>query len=131
MTQPAVEPVYGSDYGLQLEGDGVDPSDGTAGTFWLVMLLVGGSDNPYNFDGNGYNGQPSFPLDQILSYDPIAGDWIGALSLIAWVVGGLVFGRGRRLAGAQPCLVASAPTIRPAPEASAAARSRAPRPPGA
>jgi hypothetical protein len=46
MTQPAVEPVYGSDYGLQLEGDGVDPSDGTAGTFWLVMLLVGGSYMP-------------------------------------------------------------------------------------
>ena len=40
------------------------------------MLLVGGSDNPYNFDGNGFNGRPSFPLDQILSLDPIAGDWI-------------------------------------------------------
>lgn len=40
------------------------------------MLLVGGSDNPYNFDGNGFNGQPSFPLDQLLSYDPIALDWI-------------------------------------------------------
>lgn len=39
------------------------------------MLLVGGTDNPYNFNGFGYNGQPSLPLDQVLAYDPVADDW--------------------------------------------------------
>lgn len=45
------------------------------GGFDGSMLLVGGSDNPYNFDGNGFNGRPAFPLDQILRHDPIIGDW--------------------------------------------------------
>jgi N-acetylneuraminic acid mutarotase len=36
-----------------------------------LMLVTGGTDNPYNFNGTGYNGQPSFPLDQILTYDPL------------------------------------------------------------
>ncbi len=39
------------------------------------LLLVGGTDNPYNFNGFGYNGQPSFPLDQVLTYDPVTDDW--------------------------------------------------------
>lgn len=39
------------------------------------MLLVGGTDNPYNFDGIGYNGQRSFPLDQVLAFDPIGESW--------------------------------------------------------
>ncbi|MCH7721222.1 MAG: hypothetical protein IH988_09595 [Planctomycetes bacterium] len=39
------------------------------------LLLVGGTDNPYNFDGMGYNGDPSFPLDQILTYDPSTEEW--------------------------------------------------------
>ena len=39
------------------------------------MLLLGGTDNPYNFNGIGYNGRSSFPLDQVLSYDPIGDDW--------------------------------------------------------
>lgn len=33
------------------------------------MLLVGGTDNPYNFNGTGYNGQPAHPLPQVLAGD--------------------------------------------------------------
>lgn len=40
------------------------------------MLLIGGSDNPYNFNSiNGYNGQPSYPLDQALLFDPLSFEW--------------------------------------------------------
>ena len=39
------------------------------------MLMLGGTDNPYNVSGQGYNGQPSFPLDQALLFDPISFDW--------------------------------------------------------
>lgn len=39
------------------------------------MLILGGTDNPYNVNGIGYNGQPSFPLDQALRFDPISLDW--------------------------------------------------------
>lgn len=45
------------------------------GTADEKLLLVGGTDNPYNFDGMGYNGDPSFPLDQILTYDPSTDEW--------------------------------------------------------
>lgn len=39
------------------------------------LFISGGTDNPYNFNGNGYNGQPSNPLNQLMAYDPIADDW--------------------------------------------------------
>ena len=40
------------------------------------LLLVGGSDNPYNFNSStGYNGQPSFPLNQALLFDPVSLEW--------------------------------------------------------
>lgn len=39
------------------------------------LLLVGGSDNTYNFTGNGYNGQPSLPLAQVLAHVPETGSW--------------------------------------------------------
>lgn len=39
------------------------------------MLVLGGTDNPYNFNGTGYNGQPSFPLDQALLFDPVSLAW--------------------------------------------------------
>ena len=39
------------------------------------MLVLGGTDNPYNFNGIGYNGQPSFPLHQALLFDPITLEW--------------------------------------------------------
>ncbi len=33
------------------------------------VLFVGGSENPYNYDGIGYNGEPSQPAADILRYD--------------------------------------------------------------
>lgn len=39
------------------------------------LVLTGGSDNPYNYSGNGYNGQPSLPLDQTLLFDPDTDAW--------------------------------------------------------
>ena len=39
------------------------------------LLLLGGTDNPYNFEGIGYNGQPSEPLDQVLLFDPVSQEW--------------------------------------------------------
>ena len=39
------------------------------------MLVLGGTDNPYNFNGTGYNGQPAFPLNQALLFDPLTLDW--------------------------------------------------------
>ena len=33
------------------------------------VLFVGGSDNPYNYNGVGYNGEPSQPVADILCYD--------------------------------------------------------------
>ncbi len=40
--QPAVEPIHGSDYGLQFEGSGADPTDGLQGDFWLVLKQING-----------------------------------------------------------------------------------------
>lgn len=39
------------------------------------MIFVGGTDNPYNFNGTGYDGQPSNPLDQVALYDLVADQW--------------------------------------------------------
>ena len=39
------------------------------------VLFVGGTDNPYNFNGTGYNGQPSNPLAQVMAYDPENDAW--------------------------------------------------------
>jgi hypothetical protein len=39
-----------------------------------VALFLGGSSNPYNFNGIGYNGVPSEPLHQVLAFWP-SGTW--------------------------------------------------------
>ncbi len=39
------------------------------------MLLLGGTDNPYNYNGIGYNDQPSFPVNQALLFDPLTSEW--------------------------------------------------------
>ncbi|MEM7201464.1 MAG: kelch repeat-containing protein [Planctomycetota bacterium] len=39
------------------------------------FLLHGGTDNPYNISGIGYNGQPSRPLAQTLLYHPASDNW--------------------------------------------------------
>ncbi len=39
------------------------------------VLIVGGTDNPYNFDGIGYNGIPSNPVGQVLSWNVGNSTW--------------------------------------------------------
>ncbi len=39
------------------------------------FLFVGGSDNPYNYNGIGYNGQPSSPSDAVRIYDSSSQKW--------------------------------------------------------
>ncbi len=39
------------------------------------VLLVGGTDNPYNYDGVGYDGEPSSPAHQLVSWEPGRG-WV-------------------------------------------------------
>lgn len=39
------------------------------------FLLVGGSDNPYNYDGVGYDGRPSEPATEAFMFDLTPGRW--------------------------------------------------------
>jgi hypothetical protein len=40
-----------------------------------AVVFVGGSDNPYNYDGIGYNKVPSTPTTEIFSFDVERGFW--------------------------------------------------------
>jgi hypothetical protein len=40
-----------------------------------AVLFIGGSDNPYNFNGIGYNGEPSQPRANMLRYDIVDQSW--------------------------------------------------------
>jgi len=42
---------------------------GSANLHGDAIVFIGGSDNPYNYDGIGYNGLASQPLDNIVSFD--------------------------------------------------------------
>lgn len=42
-----------------------------------MLLVTGGTDNPYNYDGDGYNGQPSQPLEQLLAFHLPTRQWRG------------------------------------------------------
>lgn len=39
------------------------------------ILFAGGSDNPYNYDGIGYNGSPAEPSELVFAFDLAADDW--------------------------------------------------------
>jgi hypothetical protein len=39
------------------------------------VVFAGGSDNPYNYDGIGYDGVPARPVDSVLRYDLEQGRW--------------------------------------------------------
>lgn len=39
------------------------------------VLFIGGTDNPYNYSGVGYDGVPAEPLKQVLAYAPTVGVW--------------------------------------------------------
>lgn len=41
-----------------------------------MILFVGGSDNPYNYNGIGYNGEPSEPIAEVIAYDIESESWI-------------------------------------------------------
>lgn len=43
------------------------------------VLFAGGSDNPYNYNGIGYNGEPSEPSDQVWFYDFATQMWSSAV----------------------------------------------------
>jgi N-acetylneuraminic acid mutarotase len=45
------------------------------GTVASSVVFIGGSENPYNYDGVGYDGVPSQPIRQVLSYWPLTGEW--------------------------------------------------------
>lgn len=46
-----------------------------SGSLGNLVLFAGGSDNPYNYDGIGYDGKPSEPVRQVLAYAPGVGRW--------------------------------------------------------
>jgi N-acetylneuraminic acid mutarotase len=39
------------------------------------VLFAGGTDNPYNYDGLGYDGVPSHPLDGVFGWNAQTGSW--------------------------------------------------------
>jgi len=40
-----------------------------------LVVCAGGTDNPYNYDGVGYDEQPSEPLSEVVAYEPATGQW--------------------------------------------------------
>ncbi len=40
-----------------------------------LVIFAGGSPNPYNFNGIGYDGLPSEPSSLVFAYDPAGGTW--------------------------------------------------------
>lgn len=40
-----------------------------------LILFAGGSDNPYNYNGMGYNGQPSGPSASVFGFDIVQKEW--------------------------------------------------------
>ena len=42
------------------------------------FIFIGGSDNPYNYNGIGYDGKPSTPLSKLLIYDLEMNCWLNS-----------------------------------------------------
>ncbi len=40
-----------------------------------LVVIAGGTDNPYNYDGVGYDGRPSVPLASVIAFDTRQGVW--------------------------------------------------------
>lgn len=47
------------------------------------VLFAGGTDNPYNYDGRGYDGEPSRPLDGVFGWNVETGSWHNLARLTA------------------------------------------------
>lgn len=41
-----------------------------------LVVFAGGTDNPYNYDGVGYDGRPSAPSAATFAYDVVMGRWL-------------------------------------------------------
>jgi len=46
-----------------------------AGAVGGLAVFVGGTSNPYNYDGIGYDGEPSEPIRQVLAYVESSHEW--------------------------------------------------------
>jgi len=42
------------------------------------VIFAGGGDNPYNYDGVGYDGKAAKPTDRIFAYDLSSDSWVEA-----------------------------------------------------
>ena len=63
------------DWGEATRHAGPELYRAAGGTLDSLLVFVGGSDNPYNYDGIGYDGEPSDPVRQVLAYAPTTGEW--------------------------------------------------------
>ncbi len=71
-----------SDDFTQIEWQDIEHHSGTAyyrmaaaGKDVTQFYFIGGSDNPYNYDGIGYNNEPAKPSNQIRNYDSATDQW--------------------------------------------------------
>lgn len=46
-----------------------------AGSLGDLIVFAGGTANPYNYNGVGYNGEPAVPLDGVFAFDVATGVW--------------------------------------------------------
>jgi N-acetylneuraminic acid mutarotase len=46
-----------------------------AGACGRWVVIAGGTSNPYNYNGVGYNGEPSEPRAEVLAFDTRTGSW--------------------------------------------------------
>lgn len=65
----------GVEWGALPEHPGPALYRAAAGAVGNVALILGGSDNPYNYNGVGYDGVPAEPIRQLLAFLPGAGEW--------------------------------------------------------
>ncbi len=49
---------------------------GAAGTFGPWIFIYGGTDNPYNYNGIGYNGSPSVPRSEGFAFHVLSGRYV-------------------------------------------------------
>ena len=47
-----------------------------SGPIGNLVVFAGGTDNPYNYDGVGYDGRPAEPVDDVFAWDVAADQWI-------------------------------------------------------
>ena len=74
--------IIDADNGRRIDWQRIPPHPGparyrmAAGGFDGGIVFIGGSDNPYNYDGIGYNGEPSQPVPGAFVFDVDRNEWI-------------------------------------------------------